>query len=135
MNRFEFTTLVVIGTDCTGSCKSNYHTITTTTAPANFVWLYMLMTGKIYHCNESLLGPLLKEKYIEWHTYICLFTADTISTIAFITLTFVFPFINIVDTLSIFMTDTCYFITTEFYTKQQNNKKTISIINTCTANT
>jgi len=25
-------TLVVIGTDCTGSCKSNYHTITTTTA-------------------------------------------------------------------------------------------------------
>ena len=30
--RFEHTTLVVIGTDCTGSCKSNYHTITTTTA-------------------------------------------------------------------------------------------------------
>jgi hypothetical protein len=27
-------TLVVIGIDCTGSCKSNYHTITTTTAPA-----------------------------------------------------------------------------------------------------
>jgi hypothetical protein len=26
---FELTTLVVIGTDCTGSCKSNYHTITT----------------------------------------------------------------------------------------------------------
>ena len=25
--------LVVIGTDCTGRCKSNYHTITTTTAP------------------------------------------------------------------------------------------------------
>jgi hypothetical protein len=29
----EYTILVVIGTDCTGSCKSNYHTITTTTAP------------------------------------------------------------------------------------------------------
>ena len=29
---FELTTLVVIGTDCTGSCKSNYHT--TTTAPS-----------------------------------------------------------------------------------------------------
>ena len=28
---FEITTLVVIGTGCTGSCKSNYHTITTTT--------------------------------------------------------------------------------------------------------
>jgi len=29
----KLTTLVVIGTDCTGSCKSNYHTITTTTTP------------------------------------------------------------------------------------------------------
>jgi hypothetical protein len=31
--RFELTTSVVIGTDCIGSCKSNYHTITVTTAP------------------------------------------------------------------------------------------------------
>jgi hypothetical protein len=30
---FELTTLVVIGTDCIGSCKSNYHTIKTTTVP------------------------------------------------------------------------------------------------------
>ena len=30
---FELTTLVVIGTDCIGSYKPNYHTITTTTAP------------------------------------------------------------------------------------------------------
>ena len=30
----KLTSLVVIGTDCIGSCKSNYHTITTTTAPA-----------------------------------------------------------------------------------------------------
>ena len=29
---FKLTTLVVIGTDCTGSCKSNYRTITTTAA-------------------------------------------------------------------------------------------------------
>ena len=29
---FELTTLVVIGTFCIGSCKSNYHTIRTTTA-------------------------------------------------------------------------------------------------------
>jgi hypothetical protein len=29
--RFKLTTVVVIGTDCTGSCKSNYHTITATT--------------------------------------------------------------------------------------------------------
>jgi hypothetical protein len=30
---FKLTTLVVIGTDCTESCKPNYHTITTMMAP------------------------------------------------------------------------------------------------------
>ena len=29
MSRFDLKTLVAIGTDCIGSCKSNYHTITT----------------------------------------------------------------------------------------------------------
>ena len=33
MKEFKLTTLAVIGTDCTGSCKSNYHTITTMNAP------------------------------------------------------------------------------------------------------
>jgi len=32
-SRFELTTSVVIGTDCIGSCKSNYHTIAETMAP------------------------------------------------------------------------------------------------------
>ena len=32
---FELTTLVVISTDCRGSCKSNHHTITTHDDPAN----------------------------------------------------------------------------------------------------
>jgi hypothetical protein len=32
-SRFKLTTSVVIGTDCTGSCKFNYHSITTKTAP------------------------------------------------------------------------------------------------------
>ena len=32
-SRFELTTSVVIGTDCIGSYKSNYHMITTTTTP------------------------------------------------------------------------------------------------------
>ena len=35
-SRFELTTSVVIGTDCIGSCKSNYHTITATTT----IWNY-----------------------------------------------------------------------------------------------
>ena len=34
---FELTTLVVIGTDCIGSCKPNYHAITTMTTPHNLV--------------------------------------------------------------------------------------------------
>jgi hypothetical protein len=33
MREFVLTTLVVIGTDCTGSCKSIYHTMTNTPAP------------------------------------------------------------------------------------------------------
>ena len=32
-SRFEHTSSVVIGTDCIGSCKSNYHTTTATTPP------------------------------------------------------------------------------------------------------
>ena len=31
----KLTTFVVIGTDCTSSCKSIYHTITTTIVPVN----------------------------------------------------------------------------------------------------
>ena len=34
---FELTTLVVIDADCTGSCKFNYHTITTATAPSSII--------------------------------------------------------------------------------------------------
>jgi len=38
MSGIKLTRLVVIGTDCTGSCKSNYHNmITTTTAPYNIL--------------------------------------------------------------------------------------------------
>ena len=39
---FELIILVVIGTDCTGSCKSNYHTITTMTAPRYDIWKFSL---------------------------------------------------------------------------------------------
>jgi hypothetical protein len=38
---FELTTLVVRGTDCIGSYKSNYHTITITTA-SQVVFLYLI---------------------------------------------------------------------------------------------
>ena len=38
----EPTISVVIGTDCIGSCKSNYHMITVTTAPAHLVPIWMI---------------------------------------------------------------------------------------------
>jgi hypothetical protein len=46
MMGFEFTTLVVIGTDCTGSCKSNYNTIMTTMAP---------FLARLYEVQEASL--------------------------------------------------------------------------------
>ena len=39
--RFKLTTSVMIGTDCIGSCKSNYHTFT-------YLWVY----GYIYLSND-----------------------------------------------------------------------------------
>ena len=44
--RFELTTLVVIGTDCTSSCKSNYHTIMTTSSPVK-----LHVTFDLYTCR------------------------------------------------------------------------------------
>jgi len=46
---FEFTTLVAIDTDCTGSCKSNYITITTTTGLQNL--LPLKYTLEIFYKN------------------------------------------------------------------------------------
>ena len=39
-SRVELTTSVMIATDCMGSCKSNYHTITATTALNNKIYPY-----------------------------------------------------------------------------------------------
>ena len=56
-SRFELTS-VVIGIDCIGSCKSNYHTITATTAPkTNNGWYYT----ENYRLNK-LTWILLKDK-------------------------------------------------------------------------
>ena len=38
--------IVVKGTDCIGSCKSNYHTTTNTTVPINVRLTCMLSTSK-----------------------------------------------------------------------------------------
>jgi hypothetical protein len=55
---FELTMLVVIGTDCIGSCKNNYHTIMTTTAP-------ICKLDPISHPSINIIIIILnlKEKY------------------------------------------------------------------------
>jgi hypothetical protein len=43
---FEITTLLVIGTDCIGSCKSNCHTITATMTPpqiSDYIWKHQII--------------------------------------------------------------------------------------------
>ena len=44
---FKLITLVVIGTDCTGSCKFSYNTITTTTAPFIYIIADFQQTVKL----------------------------------------------------------------------------------------
>ena len=65
-SRFELTTSVVIGTDCIGSCKSNYHTIMAMTAPDKGK---KMPKGRIEHKNNS-------NNYCLVLTYLNFFSAD-----------------------------------------------------------
>ena len=56
-SRFALTPSVVIGTDCIGSCKSNYHTIMTTTAPTK-LGIYNYVTD----------GPMFNY-VLRWRSY------------------------------------------------------------------
>ena len=67
---FELTTLMGIGTDCIGSYKSNYHSITTTTPPQQRVQLISYneceMTLSLHLTNSSVplkVGLLLYSAY------------------------------------------------------------------------
>ena len=66
MNRVRLSTLVVIGTDCTGSCKSNHHTITTTMAPAGIrIFSFPGDTDLLLFCSlSSCHKNLNKSSYI-----------------------------------------------------------------------
>ena len=63
---FELTTLVVIGTDCICSCKSNYHTITTMTAT------WFRMKGLLHKCcvveycslQNRVMGNIVFKNYL-----------------------------------------------------------------------
>jgi hypothetical protein len=52
-SRFELTTSVVIDTDCIGSCKSNYHTITATTASKCFVGVIYCILNILQHHTKK----------------------------------------------------------------------------------
>jgi hypothetical protein len=65
LNGFELTNLVVISTDCTGSCKSNYHTITTTlqrngsiTICAHVIFLYMSWLIFVFNATFSNISAI-----------------------------------------------------------------------------
>ena len=61
--RFEITMLVVMGTDCIGSCKSNYHTITTTNANQTHAILVYWYVCYIYNAIlEAILFQFLSQK-------------------------------------------------------------------------
>ena len=64
--RFELTTSVVIGTDCIGCCKSNYHRITATTTP-KWSWRFSLSQWWVANLTRSQKNsghyPLLAEGY------------------------------------------------------------------------
>ena len=68
MNWFELTTLVVIGTGCTGSCESNYHTITTTTAPVcHYVDLVNAYCSSLKLCILSIdISNCLGFNWSDW---------------------------------------------------------------------
>ena len=50
------TTSVVIYTDCKGSCKSNYHTVTSMTAPKVIWRLMIIISGTLAYTCIILLG-------------------------------------------------------------------------------
>ena len=71
MNEFKLTTLVVIDTDCTCSCKSNYHMITTTMFLVLLI-IFVLPLGwttrdkEILHIRIQQIIWWLRYRYIIW---------------------------------------------------------------------
>ena len=62
---FKLTTLVVIGTDCTGSCKSNNHTITTMTVPHLFEDSLYLISFISYICSYDVVFTASADEILE----------------------------------------------------------------------
>ena len=65
-SRFKLTTSVVIATDCIGSYKSNYHTITTTTAPC---WMKPSTISAYHHTHEGVWCASAPSKFLKHILY------------------------------------------------------------------
>jgi hypothetical protein len=63
----EPTTPLAIGTDCIGSCKSNYHAITATTAPSIIEW-YIFITVMLnsLSCSFTSISFLTNLQGKDW---------------------------------------------------------------------
>jgi len=66
---FELTTLVVIGTDWTGSWIHNYHTITTTTAPRRFVSININQHKSLLCCFFPQIVEIHGKLHISQQTF------------------------------------------------------------------
>ena len=93
---FEITTVVMIGTNCTGCCKSNYHTILATTTPLNLsetekekenldisICVMRYYTIKCWNCQKILKQRemLLCKVLMKWNYTIITCRARTWETI------------------------------------------------------
>ena len=90
-SRFKLTTSVVIGTDCIGSCKSNYHRIMATTAPLykdeSLQNVYITYSGLLIKPDlKNYLWHILVLNYVSWlglsnHHVYCYTSQSTIHTL------------------------------------------------------
>ena len=89
-SRFELTTSVVIGTDCIGSCKSNYHTITATMAfsfsiclllTIHYIWTFFILDISKYSgcfkCVQILYSTFCVQTISMIHFYTIVLTGFT----------------------------------------------------------
>ena len=84
MNGFELTTLVVIGTDYTGNCKSNYHTIMVTTAPNILMLRLFLNSGLPRRAIMSLDVNDWYQFYLNYQFVIFVYLAILLRAFGFI---------------------------------------------------
>ena len=81
-SRFELTTSVMDDTDCTGSCKSNYQTITTITAPVHMrtddliEWFIFVWTSSEQYFSDWLILVWAHSEQYFSDCLICVWTSN-----------------------------------------------------------